>query len=254
MTYEEGIEQLNWQASPPPPPVRRRRWPLILAIVMLVLAGLFVAADRIAVGIAESQVAKRVQTSQNLATKPSVTIAGFPFLTQIAARKLDKVSMDARGVVRNGIRVSDLHVDLAGVTPTDNFKQAEVDHLTGTAFFSWADLQAAAATQGLDVTLSEGPDNTVRVTGPIPGFGKVTLQSKLDLGPGNRLKISASKVETSIPGLSGRIPRELDFPLALGQLPMDLTLELDDLRTSADGVRVSARAEHVTITGSGVSG
>jgi len=150
--------------------------------------------------------------------------------------------------------VSDLHVDLTGVTPTDNFKQAEVDHLTGTAFFSWADLQAAASTQGLDVALSAGPDNTVRVTGPIPGLGKVTLQSKLDLGPDNRLKLNASKVESSVPGLSGKIPRELDFPLALGQLPMDLTLELDDLRTSSDGLRVSARAEHVTITGSGVFG
>ncbi|MBW8806900.1 MAG: DUF2993 domain-containing protein [Catenulisporales bacterium] len=254
MTYEEGIGQLNWQASPPPPPVRRRRWPLVLAIVLLVLAGLFVAADRIAVGIAESQVAKRVQTSQDLAAKPSVTIAGFPFLTQLAAQKLDKVSMDARGVVRNGMRVSDLHVDLTGVTPTDNFKQAQVEHLTGTAFFSWADLQAAASTQGLDVTLSEGPDNTVRVTGPIPGLGKVTLQSKLELGPDNRLKIIAAKVETSVPGVSGQIPRSLDFPIALGRLPMDLTLELNDLRTSSDGLRVSAKADHVTITGSGVSG
>jgi LmeA-like phospholipid-binding len=252
MTYEEGIEQLNWQAQPPPP-VRRRKWPLRLAIVLLVLAGMFVAADRIAVGIAESQIAKRVQTSQDLATKPSVTIANFPFLTQLAGMKLDKVSMDARGVVRNGIRVTDLHVDLKGVSPSDGFKQADVDHLTGTAFFSWADMQAAAATQGLDVTLSEGPDNTVRVTGQVPTLGKVTLQSKLDLGPDNRLKITASKVETSVPGVSGTIPRELDFPIALGQLPMDLTLQLNDLRTSADVLRVSAKADHVTITGSGVS-
>ncbi|MFD0630691.1 DUF2993 domain-containing protein [Catenulispora yoronensis] len=216
MTYEEGIEQLNWQAQPPPP-VRRRKWPLRLVIVLLVLAGLFVAADRIAVGVAESQIAKRVQTSQNLAAKPSVTISNFPFLTQLIGMKLDHVSMDARGVVRNGIRVSDLHVDLNGVAPSDGFKQAKVDQLSGIAFFSWADLEAAAATQGLnDLTLAAGPDNTIRVTGPIAGLGKVTLQSRLGLGPDNRLQLTASKVETSVPGLAGRIPKELDFPLPLG--------------------------------------
>ncbi|NUP47031.1 MAG: DUF2993 domain-containing protein [Catenulispora sp.] len=252
MTYEEGIEQLNWQVQPPPP-VRRRKWPLRLAIVLLVLAGLFVAADRIAVGVAESQIAKRVQTSQNLAAKPSVTIADFPFLTQLIGMKLDHVSMDARGVVRNGIRVSDLHVDLHGVAPSGDFTTAKVDHLAGTAFFSWSDLESAAATQGLQVTLSEGPDNTVRVTGPIPGFGKVTMQSKLSLGPDNRLQLTASKVETSVPGLSGRIPSELDFPVPLGSLPMNLTLQLNDLKTSGDGLRVRALADHVTITGSGIS-
>jgi hypothetical protein len=252
MTYEEGIGQLSWQEQPPPP-VRRRKWPLRLAIVLLVLTGLFVAADRIAVGIAESQIAKRVQSSQNLATKPSVTIANFPFLTQLIGMKLDHVSMDARGVVRNGVRVSDLHVDLTGVAPSDGFKEAKVDKLSGTAFFSWSDLEAAAATQHLDVELAEGPDNTIRVTGPIPGVGKVTLQSKLSLGPDNLLKLTASKVETPIPGLAGRIPRELDFPLALGSLPMNLTLQLNDLKTSADGLRVKALADDVTITSSGIS-
>ncbi|GAA1998331.1 DUF2993 domain-containing protein [Catenulispora subtropica] len=253
MTYEEGIEQLNWQAQPPPP-ARRRKWPLRLAIVLLVLAGLFVAADRITVGIAESQIAKRVQSSQNLATKPSVTIADFPFLTQLIGMKLDHVSMDARGVVRNGVRVSDLHVDLNGVAPSNGFTEAKVDRLSGTAFFSWADLEAAAAAQHLDVTLAEGPDNSIRVTGPLAGLGKVTLQSKLSLGPDNRLQLAATKVETPIPGLSGRIPKDLDFPIPVGALPMNLTLQLNDLKTSGDGLRVKALADHVTITSSGISG
>jgi hypothetical protein len=113
-------------------------------------------------------------------------------------------------------------------------------------------MQAAAAAQGLDVTLAEGPNNTVRVTGPIRGLGKVTLQSKLTLGPDNRLQLSATKVESSATGLSGQIPRGLDFPIPVGQLPMQLTLQLNNLQTSADGMRVYAEAFHVRITGSGV--
>ena len=252
MTSEEGLDQLQWQAHSPP--VRRRRWPTRLAITLLVLAGLFVAADRITVGIAESQIAKRIQQSQNLASKPSVTIAGFPFLTQLIGMKLDKVSVDARGIQRNGVRVTDLHVDLNGVAPSNGFKEADVDHLSGTALFSWTDMEAAAAAQGLDVTLAEGPDNTVRVTGNVPGLGKATLQSHLSLGPDNRLQLPASKVESSsLGGLNGLVPRQLDFPINVGQLPMQLTLQTANMQTSADGLRVYAVADHVRVTGSGVS-
>lgn len=251
MTSEEGLDQLQWDARRPP--VRRRRWPTRLAITLLVLAGLFVAADRITVGIAESQIAKRIQTSQNFQSKPSVTIAGFPFLTQLIGMKLDKVSVDARSIVHNNVRVTDLHVDLNGVAPSGGFKEADVDHLSGTALFSWTDLESAAATQGLDVTLAEGPDNTVRVTGNVPGLGKTTLQSKLSLTSGNRLQLTASKIVSSSLGLNGQVPRQLDFPINVGTLPMQLTLQMANMQTSADGLRVYASADHVRVTGSGVS-
>ena len=251
MTSEEGLDQLRTAGYPPP--VRRRRWPTRLAITLLVLAGLFVAADRIAVGIAESQIAKRIQQSQNLPSKPSVTIAGFPFLTQLVGMKLDKVSVDARSLVRNNVRVTDLHVDLNGVAPSNSFKEADVDHLSGTALFSWTDLESAAAAQGLTVTLAEGPDNTVRVTGDVPGLGKTTLQSRLSLASGNRLQLSAAKIVSSSLGLSGQVPRQLDFPINVGTLPMQLTLQMANMQTSADGLRVYATADHVRVTGSGVS-
>jgi hypothetical protein len=251
MTSEEGLDQLQWQAHPPP--VRRRKWPTRLAITLLVLVGLFVAADRITVGIAESQIAKRIQQSQNLQSKPSVAIANFPFLTQLIGMKLDKVSVDARGITRNGVRVTDLHVDLNGVAPSNGFKEADVDHLSGTALFSWTDMESAAAAQGLDVTLAEGPDNTVRVTGNVPGLGKTTLQSHLSLGAGNRLQLTASKVESSSLGLTGRVPSQLDFPINVGTLPMQLTLQMANMETAADGLRVYAEADHVRVTGSGVS-
>ena len=251
MTSEEGLDQLHWEGHAPPP--RRRRWPTRLAITLLVLAGLFVAADRITVSIAESQIAKRIQQSQNLQSKPSVTIANFPFLTQLIGMKLDKVSVDARGVVRNGVRITDLHADLQGVAPSNGFKEADVDHLSGTALFSWADMESAAASQGYDVTLAEGPDNTVKVTGNVPGLGKTTLQSRLSLGAGNQLKLTASKIESSALGLAGTVPSKLDFTIDVGTLPMQLTLQTANMQTSADGLRVFAEADHVLVTGSGVS-
>src|SRR5438309_2600442 len=71
----------------------RPRWPLWLAITVLVLVGLFVAADRVAVAVAQSAAAKTLKSSEHLDTTPTVRVAGFPFLTQIVHRKLSHVTV-----------------------------------------------------------------------------------------------------------------------------------------------------------------
>jgi hypothetical protein len=258
MTSHQGrLEQLNWTVEPPAP--RRRRWPTRLAILFLVLAGLFTAADRVAVSLVQDKIAARLQSSQNLPTKPSVTIAGFPFLTQLVGMRLDKVTLAARGVVRNGVRVTDLRADLRGVKPSNGFKEATADSLNGTAFFNWADLQAAAATYHVNVTLAEGEDQTVRVSGNLRGSyagitvdQPVTVVSKLTVEPGNKISVRAVKVETKLPQQIGAlIPKDFDFQIPIGSLPMGMTLH--EFLVGPDGVRVSASAQNVTLTGNGVS-
>jgi hypothetical protein len=251
MSYDERLEQLNWEHQPVPP--RRRRWPYRLAITVLVLVGLFTAADRIAVGIAQNQIASRIQKSQNLASKPAVSIDGFPFLTQLIGMKLGKVSLDARGVMRNGVRVTDLQADLHGVKPSNGFKEATVDELDGTAYFDFADLQAAAASQGLDVTISDAGNDRVRISGTVQMLGQsvpATVDSQLILGSNNQITVRAVKLETTIPGLSGRVPAGLDYKIPVGTLPLGMTLH--DIKVASDGVRISATAQNVTLTGSGI--
>ena len=69
---------------------RRRRWPIILLVTLVVLAGLLVIVDRVAVRYADNQFATQIQ-KQGFSTKPSVSIQGFPFLTQVAARDFKDV-------------------------------------------------------------------------------------------------------------------------------------------------------------------
>jgi DUF2993 family protein len=54
-----------------------------LLIGVIILAVLLVAADRIAAAVAENQISDRLTSAYGLAGKPGVTIAGFPFLTQV---------------------------------------------------------------------------------------------------------------------------------------------------------------------------
>ncbi|MFE0426382.1 DUF2993 domain-containing protein, partial [Streptomyces sp. NPDC058953] len=70
----------------------------ISLITAVVLGGLFVAADRVAVNYAESKVADKVRSSQGLSRTPDVSINGFPFLTQVAGKQLDDVDVSLKGV------------------------------------------------------------------------------------------------------------------------------------------------------------
>jgi hypothetical protein len=67
----------------------------VAAVVVALLAALLIA-DRVAVIHAQGRIAARLG-DRGFAARPQVTIAGFPFLTQLAARRLDKVVISAAG-------------------------------------------------------------------------------------------------------------------------------------------------------------
>ena len=87
-------------------PRRRRRWPLILLIIVVVLAGLLVVVDRVAVHLADNEFATQIQ-KQGFTTKPSVSIQGFPFLTQVAARDFKDVRITANGEKAGPVTIDD---------------------------------------------------------------------------------------------------------------------------------------------------
>src|SRR3954453_4745609 len=62
-----------------------------LLVVVLLLLGLAVLADRVGVGIAEDKVGEQLAAKGGLAGTPDVEIAGFPFLTQAVAGTYDDV-------------------------------------------------------------------------------------------------------------------------------------------------------------------
>src|ERR1700710_2442505 len=112
-------------APPPAPPRRRARWPWVLLGVVLVLVALFVAADRIALHIAENKAAETLQSSQQLNTKPAVSVAGFPFLTQLVAGEFDDVTISANGldVGNHTLQIASLVVHLHHVTVPRDYSQ-----------------------------------------------------------------------------------------------------------------------------------
>jgi len=226
-----------------------------LLVVVLLLLGLAVAADRFAVGVAEDKVATQLAEKGGLHGTPTVDIAGFPFLTQAAAGTYRDVRIsltadqlgqpagtDAR-LVLHGV-----HVPLSKVV-SGSVDRVPVDRIDGTATLSYALLSAKL---GGDTTLKpEGTGlritKTVQLVGqtiPLTAAGTVTLH-------GNQLVLDVSRAAgagVDLPGfLVSRASDLLDLRYDLPALPFGL--HVTGLAPADDGVHLTLGATDTVLGG-----
>lgn len=209
----------------PRPRRRGRRW----LIVLVVLLGLLVAADRIGVAVTESTLASQIQKDQKLSQKPGVSIDGFPFLTQVVSRDFPHVTVDIRGLVASGVPISDIHADLRGVHVSSGYNSATVDNLTATAILNYSDLSKAISNQVENigtVTVSQGSDGQLKATYSLLG-ASVSAQVAASLQPGNTIELKSAGVDAG--GLGGLVqavtPTNFDVKIPLGALPFGIQLK-----------------------------
>jgi hypothetical protein len=140
-------------APQPAPPRRRARWPWVLLSIVVVLAVLFVVADRVALHFAEDKAASTLQSSQHLSTKPDVSVGGFPFLTQLLAGEFDDVTISADNISvgNNAMTLKSVVVHLQHVTVPRDYSSVR-------ARTAQADAQAGydQLSQALHVQVSNG--------------------------------------------------------------------------------------------------
>ncbi|WP_327355158.1 LmeA family phospholipid-binding protein [Streptomyces sp. NBC_01304] len=242
----------------------------IVAIIAVILGAIFVAADRIAVGYAEDEVAKKVQASEGLAEKPDVSIKGFPFLTQIAGGELDEVEIGIGGYeASNGgdkVLIDELNAQATGVTLSDNFSSATAARATGSARIAYAELLKAAKVEpaklGLGATakvvgLSDGGNGKIKVRVEISGGGakkQIDVLSSAHVEGGDTIKVDADSIPKkldlgvlAIP-LPERVIREItDFEQKVQGLPTGI--KLDKVEAVEEGVAISGTALNVNLAG-----
>jgi LmeA-like phospholipid-binding len=123
-----------------------------LLVVVVVLAALLAAADRIGVYVAERIAGTTLQSSQHLAHRPDVDIAGFPFLNQFAAGDYDKITVTAQdvpvGQQAHPLNLSRLRVVLHELTVSRDFTDFHSKTATATGTIGYADL---GRTLGVDL-------------------------------------------------------------------------------------------------------
>ncbi|MFF4249140.1 DUF2993 domain-containing protein [Streptomyces sp. NPDC001822] len=226
----------------------------ILLIIAVVLGGVFVAADRVAVHFAESEAADRIGFAGAEAGSTDVSIKGFPFLTQVADSRLDEVDVKVEDIRASAagrdIRISEIRARLRDVTLGAGYTSATAARATGTAVLSYAAL-TEAADEG--VTVAYGGDGKVKVTGSvrIPLVERTvtrTVLSTVTLVDGDTVRVRADEVPgEGIPGLEGLVRRKTDFERGIGGLPDGLRLER--IEVAPGGLEVSVSGADIALAG-----
>ncbi|CAA9243792.1 MAG: hypothetical protein AVDCRST_MAG57-1752 [uncultured Blastococcus sp.] len=228
-----------------------------LLVVLLLLGGLFVLVDRVAVHVAETQVGEQIAEQAGLAGAPDVDIAGFPFLTQALGGTYDDVRLSLTAAelgqpegTRADIALNGVHVPLSAVV-SGSLAEVPVDSIDGTATLSYALLSAQL---GPDTELTPEEDRlritrTVEILGRplrLTAVGQVTLE-------GNDLVVDvqeATGAGVEVPGfLLERSADVLDLRYAVPELPFGL--ELTGVRPAADGVDIRVAATDTVLRAGG---
>jgi len=115
-----------------PPKRRGGRKALIWLISVLVL---LVGLDFGAKAFAETQAATQIQ-KQGFPKKPSVSIAGFPFLTQVISRNFHQITISSSDIPEGPVKITSLDVVAHNVKLKSNFQSGTAGPLDGTILIS----------------------------------------------------------------------------------------------------------------------
>jgi len=221
-----------------------------LLIGVAALAVLLVAGDRIAVAVAENQISDRLASAYGLSAKPGVSIAGFPFLTQVVTGDYRQIDVSASQVQADGATLRDLNVRLSGVHASvsqvlgGGSSMVTADHAAGSAVIGFG-----AVDQRLPGGLRLRPaGRDLSVSGRLAYHGvQIPLSATVALGVSGS-GISVMPVKVRVPGVVGlplptAASSRLRVMVPLSTLPLHLRLE--SVHVTHGGLRIGASARDV---------
>ncbi|MEV1285875.1 DUF2993 domain-containing protein [Micromonospora sp. NPDC049679] len=246
----------------------RRRWGrrlLVTAIVLLVvLGGLLVVADRVAANFAERKVADQVRQEvakqQLQSSPPQVTVGGFPFLTQVVDGRYESIGIvlrDLHGEVSgNSVRLPRLDVDARDVTASlDTLRSGQGDvtarNVDGKATISYDSVAELIEQPGVKLGEKNGK---LTVTAPLQILGQqFTVNGTADLTvKDGRVQVRFSDLAADglpqVPAAQALVSayaQQISIAVPLPKLPF--RLDLREVRATPDGLSVTATAKDVPI-------
>ncbi|WP_425487256.1 DUF2993 domain-containing protein [Micromonospora maritima] len=233
-------------------------------VLLLVLVGLLVVADRVAAGVAERAIADQVrqevakQDAQSAA--PRVEVGGFPFLNQVLAGKYERISIqltDVQGNVQgDAVSVPRLDVDARNVTASlDTLRSGQGDvvaeSVDGRGTVTYDSLAKLLDRPGL--TLGER-DGRLAVTAPVDILGvKLTVNGTADVAVTDgkvALRFNDLNAEglPNLPlarSLLANYAKGISIDVPLPELPFQLNVR--KVQPTPEGLMVDADAKDVPI-------
>lgn len=220
-----------------------------LLIGLAVLVVLLVAADRIALAVAEHKISDRVAAAYGLPAKPGVSIQGFPFLTQVLAGDYGQIDVSASQVQAGGTMLHDMVARFTGVHAS---LSQVLGHGAGTVTAQRATGTAVVSYREVDQWLPHGlrirrDGRDLLVSGIVSYHGsRVPVSAAVALGISSG-GVSVTPVHLTISGGAG-LPAAARFAAVIPMTALPLHLRLVSVRVSPAGLRIGAAASHVHFT------
>lgn len=221
-----------------------------LAAFLFVIVVLLIAVDRVAVAVAESKISDRVAASYSLPAKPSVTIRGFPFLTQVLAGDYQEIDVTAGRVPVAKITLTQLTARLKGVHASvsellhgGGLSTVTADRAAGSAVIPFSEL-ARWLPRGIRLSRA-GPD--VRVSGAVHVLGvRVPLSGTAApsvTGAGIRVTPKDFTIPSGFTVPVSSVTGHFGILIPLTSLP--LHLRVGSVAVTSTGLRAGASARNV---------
>ncbi|MER7834337.1 DUF2993 domain-containing protein [Streptomyces sp. NPDC096040] len=204
----------------------RRRPVKIAAAFLIALPLVAVGIDRGVAWHMESKIADGFKSGMDTPKEPSVTISGFPVVTQAINGTLDHVHIAAHGIPADGSRpvpITELDVNLDDVKSSGDKSEAQADTADATALLSYSDLSDA-----LGVQISQGTGaGRINVSVGLPMGIQVSLSMRVAATANNSIAFSDFR------GSQGALPtpvenllnQKFEEPLPLKNIPEGLHLQ-----------------------------
>jgi hypothetical protein len=209
----------------------RRRHPLrTVIIVVIVILGLLVALDFGARAFAENKMASEIQ-QQGFPKKPSVSINGFPFLTQVISRDFKNIQVSSSNITEGPLLIQSINATMTDVHVNSSFQSGTVDHLHGTMIVTFPALANAMTSQagnlgsliGSGLTLSDAGNNEVKASlDLLGGLASGTAVWKVSRTGHNDINVQLVSSSGIGSAASGAIS---DITVPLPSLPLGMTIQ-----------------------------
>ncbi len=229
-----------------------------LVLVVLAVLVLLVVADRLTESAAARALSVEARQTGLLAADPTVTIKGFPFLTQAFHGRYTEIDVTTHGIHRSGLRLDTVsgrfegvHVGLRAALD-GQVGLVRIDRATGAVEVTYADLNAYLAARHLSAAPT-GDGTAVRLRGLATVAGRrVTVDAPVTLAV-SASTLTVTPVAGQLRDPAGPLPAAvatavgvaLTVRITLAELPFGL--QLQTVTATPLGLRLTAAARGLTV-------
>jgi hypothetical protein len=226
------------------PPRGRSRGRTYLLIIVIIIA-LLVVADFAARAVAQNIMAAKIE-QQGLSQKPDVSIGGFPFLTQLASKDFQQVTVRAANLTEGPVTITKVDVTANGVRlKSYSSGSGTITSLAGTALISFTSLGNTLAQQfGPLGSLLNGAGLNLVAAGPNEVKASLNLVVTSGSATWRVTRLSGNELQVNLvasSGLSSSLLRSIQsLTLHVPTLPLGLTIDSVAVISSGVTGRLSA--------------